>query len=398
MIKHGATVYIFFFKGGNMLHNLLSHKKLSHKLLSGVMCTLVPACCNVIVCWWTCKTLKRITNAFKCDLQLPDPPKPAPLMTDPPKPLMSSIAVETNMDDEMFLQVKEYDHGVEVLNDMYAGDWCYDKTLVVLSEDTTMNQALQQMHASRSTCALLYGENDALVGILDTRDIVRFVLRSTFSMNCSAQKAIRRCIVASANVSVNEICKHLCSGMRYIAVCSTVGGHQIVSQRAMVAAILSASHTNEHLLQQLDTPIPPTCLKQLICCYDSESAKRAYEIMAAYNITSLPIVDQNGLMRGVISATDILYTRNDVNLIHQTVMTFVENSRRDANISRNVNCIVSCKADDSLITVLRIMLHEEVHHIYLLEDDVPLGVISFVDILQHIRHKIPSSDCFDLDA
>jgi CBS domain-containing protein len=345
------------------------------------VCIVVP----VLMCWWTHKTLKKIRESLEKPLEIREELKLV-------KPLTSSVAIETAPEDESeddtFLQIKEYNNEVEILKDSYAGEWCYDKTLIILSDDTTMNQALEKMHDTRSTCALLYTEG-SLMGILDTRDIVRFILRSSSSMSSSAHKAVRRCIIASSNVSVNEICKHLCSGMRYIAVCSTNGGHQIVSQRAMVSAIMNEYYANINLSQHLDdTPIPLNCLKHLVCCNDNETAKKAFELMSAYNITSLPIIDQNGFARGIISATDILYTRKNLESINDSVITFVESSRADANVSRNANCIVSCKKNDTLISVLHTMIHEEVHHVYILEEDIPIGVVSFIDILKHLSNKV----------
>ena len=68
---------------------------------------------------------------------------------------------------------------------------------------------------------------------------------------------------------------------------------------------------------------------------------KAIEKMAAYQVTSLPIMD-DGKACGVISATDILYARTDVATLHEDVLTYVQNSRNDASISRSANCIVSC--------------------------------------------------------
>ena len=34
------------------------------------------------------------------------------------------------------------------------------------------------------------------------------------------------------------------------------------------------------------------------------------------------------------------------------------------------------------------MIHEEVHHVYILEDDIPIGVVSFIDILKHLSNKV----------
>jgi predicted transcriptional regulator len=121
----------------------------------------------------------------------------------------------------------------------------------------------------------------------------------------------------------------------------------------------------------------------LITCQDSCIAKEAFQLMAAYDVTSLPILDLEDSVCGVISATDILYARKDTSLLSDNVVSFVSQSRKDANVSRDVNSIVSCNLDDDLTTVLRIMMHEEVHHIYILQEDKLIGVISFVDILKH---------------
>ena len=175
---------------------------------------------------------------------------------------------------------------------MYARDWCYDKTLVVLDEKMDMRTALGQMHDSKANCALLYSSENVLLGTLDTRDIIRFVLRTSTSMHCSPRKAIRQCVVAPANVSVSEICGNLCSGIRYIAVCSSNGGHQLVSQRAMVAAIVEASIENDSLSTDLTAPVSNIIGRwnNIVTCHTSDKAKRAFEKMAAYEITSLPVV------------------------------------------------------------------------------------------------------------
>ena len=48
---------------------------------------------------------------------------------------------------------------------------------------------------------------------------------------------------------------------------------------------------------------------------------------------------------------------------------------------RCVRCETALLKCHNVLTALRVMLHEEVHHVYVLEDDVPVGVVSFVDAL-----------------
>lgn len=312
--------------------------------------------------------------------------------------LMCSMACstsdfQTSSSEHDFLYIRNYTQDEDstpssfLLDDMVAGEWCYDKKLVEVTEEMKISEVLQQMHDVKSTCALLYATDSTLLGVLETPDIIRFLLRSSSMTNTiSARRLIRQCVIAHSQVSVCEICKNLCAGMRYIAVCSSQGGHQIVSQRAMVKALLQASVDDSALESKLANTVVENCTKvpSVISCDDCMSARESFEIMAAYGLTSLPILDFNGFARGVISATDILYARNDIDLLDEKVIPFVSSSRKDAGISRAVNCIVSCKKYDKLVTVLRIMMHEEVHHAYILENNVPIGAVSFVDILRII--------------
>ena len=65
--------------------------------------------------------------------------------------LVSSHATQVN-DEEDFLHLKHYDRNLNILNDLYAEDWCYDKNLVILSEDMTMNDARQVAFGAIELC------------------------------------------------------------------------------------------------------------------------------------------------------------------------------------------------------------------------------------------------------
>lgn len=289
-------------------------------------------------------------------------------------------------DDDDFLQVRRYDSDISALQGMLVGEWCYDKRLVTLNEEMTVHHALDEMHSARATCALLYASDQTLLGVLDTPDVVRYVLRATVGAS-SARRLLRHCVIAPANVSVGEVCKHLRAGLRYIAVCSshsTSPPHQIVSQRAMASAIIDAAHGDDPLLTSLSITVGEYLdpLQTVLRVARTASAREAFELMSAYGITSLPIID-DGHACGVISATDVLHARHEARLLDDDVLSFVEQSRVESGVSRAANCIVSCRLDDDMLTVLRIMLHEEVHHVYVLDDHtMPVGVVSFVDILR----------------
>lgn len=309
-----------------------------------------------------------------------------------PPPLTTSKGVNTTHDDSTddFLQVKHYDAGVPALEGRTAGAWCYDKRLVSLHEGVSVSEALEAMHSARVTCALFYGSDGTLLGVFDTPDVVRYLLRcDTAIQTTSARRVLRQCVVAPAHVSLSEVCKHLRAGLRYVAVCSDSGGHQIVSQRAVAAALVEASGGDDagslgHVLSDKLVRDVLDESRHVVTCADTACAREAFVLMAAYGITSVPVVDHSGHACAVISATDVLYARRDASArFDLNVLAYLAQSRSDAAVARPVHTIVSCSRDDDVLGVLRLMMHEEVHHVYVLDAyDVPTGVVSFVDLLK----------------
>ena len=114
------------------------------------------------------------------------------------------------------------------------------------------------------------------------------------------------------------------------------------------------------------------------------SARRAFEMLTAHAITSLPVVDEAGKIAGVVSATDALHAGSSDNL-DLPVLDVVARSRRAAGTMRDVADVVSCKRTDTLEHALEQMLVQHVHQVYVLTDArVPEGVVSFVDILRQL--------------
>jgi len=264
----------------------------------------------------------------------------------------------------------------------------YDRKIVTVTEDTTAKEALNAMHDAGTSCALLYANDGALMGVLDTPDVVRHVLRATTLVSHTAVRLLRQCVVASDAMTLNDVFKHLRNGTRYVAIASSSGGHQIVSQRSLVQAVLDAANENTTILEILSNTLCTAGIAsfgRVVHVDDTACARHAFELMAAYGVTSLPICDPNGRVCGVISATDVLYARHDSSTLDTNVVHFVRGSRKDAMNDRPVNCVVSCRAEDTFMIALRTMLHHHVHHVYVLtSDDEAMGVVSFVDILRRL--------------
>ena len=280
--------------------------------------------------------------------------------------------------------------GETPLSDLKASDWVYDRVIVRVRDSVTVREALGEMLAASAACALVY-RGSTLLGVMDTPDIVRHVLRATCLQTQSVARVLRPCVVASASLTIADVCAHMSGGTRYVAIEHTEGterAHQLVSQRSLARRVFDALDASPRMRRVLESTTPDALpsFGRVITVHEDAPARAAFERMAAYSITSLPLVDAAGATRGVISATDVLYARHDATLLDANVVDFVTASRKDARNARDVECVVSCRPSDDMVIALRIMLHHRVHHVYVLDwDGRPLGVVSFVDILKLLQ-------------
>lgn len=289
--------------------------------------------------------------------------------------------------NEGYVYIRRYDDDTSsVLKSMMAKDWVYDRPIVSLNEDENAADALRTMHDTGSSCALIYN-GPTLIGVLDLLDVVRYMLRGCIAEDISVRKMVRICIVGGDGLNLNDICQHLKTGARHVAITREDSRHTIVSQRSLVQALYHVATHNSELESTFNL-----CLKDLgLPSYDkvitiasSTTAREAFQKMAAYDITSILVMDESGA-RGVISATDILYARLNTSLLDMDVMEYIESSRSDAQIKRSADTVICCRLRDRLHDAVSLMLSNNVHHIYVLdEEQQPVAVVSFVDVIRRI--------------
>ena len=282
-----------------------------------------------------------------------------------------------------FVYIKRFEDDIPALKGKMASEWVYDRPIVRLSEDDTARDAMDALYREQCSCALVYDRSMCLLGVLDLMDLVRAVLRGDNMP--PVRSLLRACTVASHKLSLNEVCHHLKSGARYVGIAPKAEEktHQIVSQRAVAQALHEISTTDAPLRHALAQKIEEKMTRGVVTCSKDSTAKRAFQIMAMYGISSLPLCGVDEMAVGVISATDILYSRDDFARLEMCVSDYVRGSRSESKVARDP--IVSCSASDTLYTALDIMLEKQVHHVYILDTDRrPIGVVSFVDILRRV--------------
>ncbi len=288
-----------------------------------------------------------------------------------------------SVEEHDFIHVRLFDDiRTTIFENILARHLTYDKKIVLLDDSLTVNEAVQRLSVEQTTIALVSSRENGIIGILDTPDVIRYVLRrGPFQLGVSSM--LRKCVLADDDASVKEIVAHLRSGVRYIAI--NVGPKfEIVSQRAIIALVFDQMEQCPHLMSLGQRTVGDLGLatRRPLRCSLSANAADAFESMAAYSITSLPIVDEHDEARGVISATDIFFACRENDTLALGVAEYVQKSRAWAGIRRDVADIISCAMTDRLVDVLKRMLTEHVHHIYVIDQGTPIGVVSFVDVIR----------------
>ncbi len=297
-------------------------------------------------------------------------------------PLTTSTQTNTPETVYDFIHVKYYDSLHTRAFDGKSGESLIDVPCIMLLDDDTVASAFAKLSTGKVTCALIHsGESRELLGVLDRLDIVRYIL-SPRSHQESVARMLRKCDVASPSISLNDIVMHFRAGRRYMALKQDDERTLLISQESILDHIVCFDGDDE-LSGILESTVGQLNLGRIapFCCSCKDTALSAFETMAAYSITSLPIVDASGRAKGVISASDVLLACQGVDL-KTSVLEYVEQSRAEFKIDRPANCIVSCDPSFKLENVIRLMLHERIHHVYMLDDQIPTGVISLVDILK----------------
>lgn len=100
---------------------------------------------------------------------------------------------------------------------------------------------------------------------------------------------------------------------------------------------------------------------------ESASADQAAASLRAHDISCLLVVDPSGAAVGVVSRTDLLHGKGD------TVR------------ARMTAGVVTVDIDDSVETAARAMTSRGIHRVYVLDQAVPVGVVSTLEIALAVR-------------
>lgn len=280
---------------------------------------------------------------------------------------------------------------------------------VVLSSQASLQDVLDRMLRKRCHEAVIV-EDGQYVGLLDMTDATMCLVQGKI-MPISSHKTtmiMREFEYMHVTDTLQDLLVRMISGERRIVLKKEANKISLISQRVVIqyvyAMTLDTSFPLEDIVFSSLECLGLARKPKVISVPEITSAKMAFRKMLRHNITSIPVLDTHGKIVSVLSMTDIRVLscketddqyRTD-NMLEGLVVPFIERARKYSSETLQEPCIrahqvITCKPDIMLSDAIALMVNNHVHHIYVVEKQVPIGIVSFADIL-HIMLKSLKND------
>jgi len=261
----------------------------------------------------------------------------------------------------------------KAFQEIHAKDMFYDKKVIFFNTNAKIHEVLNKLLHEKCSCCIIE-KNKNIYGIVDTNDIVAFIIKHGYNPNEVISLFVRKLIYVYDYTNLLDITQYLKHGIRYVLVKNPVTS--IISQ----GSVLRYIYSNKNLMEQDD--ILNTSIVNLKICKNQkiltasvfENILESYEKMNLYDITSLPVIDINNACVAILSTSDIKHIRCE--RLNMTCEDFL-------HILQKKDEIITFDDFDTIDHILYKMITFDVHHLYKLDKDKsPIGVISYVDIIK----------------
>jgi CBS domain-containing protein len=104
----------------------------------------------------------------------------------------------------------------------------------------------------------------------------------------------------------------------------------------------------------------------------SASVSTAVELLMRHGVGGLAVVDVRGALTGFVSERDLIAALHRDNA-----------DMRQARVGTIMRAPPTCRADDTVRSIMTRMTTERLRHLVVMEDDQAIGVVSVGDIVKH---------------
>ncbi|SMP72273.1 CBS domain-containing protein [Neorhodopirellula lusitana] len=149
----------------------------------------------------------------------------------------------------------------------------------------------------------------------------------------------------------------------------------------------------------LEVPVHSFMRRQPVSILETETVQDAVEMMAEHHLSALPVVDENKMLKGMVTVNDMLrLIQNAERTLNCNLAIYDENYLvneliRECLGSDPVSSVMStatitAEQDDSIQRVSKLMIENQVHHIPVMNHDKKLvGVVSTMDFVRFVNEN-----------
>ena len=138
-------------------------------------------------------------------------------------------------------------------------------------------------------------------------------------------------------------------------------------------------------MANFETPVSTYMSTPIVAIRSKDSLTAARRSLADHDVSALPVVDEKDRVVGVISRTDLLRVgRRDAGSRQGSPLLTLPDRKVADDMTQNVAVVPS---HTSLAETAKKMVQERIHRVVVTEGDVPVGVLSTLDLMRVIRDK-----------
>ena len=268
------------------------------------------------------------------------------------------------------------------------------RNLITIQASSSLFQALNLFKTHKVSTLVVVGKNfisaggridiftslgDQVVGLVTALDLSRIVLELDFQdlEKISVLNAIGESLesqslwVLPLNSSLSSLLELFSKGIHSVFL-KDDENLDIFTRMDLVKILLESKLNLKTLVKEI--PLK----KHVRKVSSDESLLKVLQEMSKNQIYALPITENEKLV-GTISLSDFKNVILQENLQDLSLVSFKDSGK----ISRG-----TCNFDDSLEIVLSKILNGHIHRLWILEDEMPVGVLSISDICKFLHSKM----------
>jgi len=291
------------------------------------------------------------------------------------------------------------------------------KIFFAMRNDTIKSVFKGLIQHNFSSCPVLQKTKNKWYGFLDIANIVKFIVQHFGEATLAEHTDIMKLLEETENfkdLQVSDLMKNpmgiltpyhpiymgysLFSAYEVMAR-SNLHRLAIVDTNRQLVSVVTQSQMVEFTFRNISllgakgsklVKDMPYNLHEVFHVKPSDIALKAFTVMSEKNVSGIAVLDDNGILVDQISMRDLKAMAPNGRLfwrLYKPVSDYLENvkkSHTDTHAKERPDTIVTVTPNDTLETVLGLLVHHRIHRVYIVEspqNKKPLGLITLRDIM-----------------